>query len=1687
MRKFIPGFFVVGLMMVGVVAWGQNYQSFNANGSAWTSNNWSASSTTNACVTTGLNNAFTAGRIVYLCTPNGTGTGSVGIQIGGIIATEDYSLTGVSGTMTTGGTVVTINVASARTVDLNTAAILTAAGTGFNKTGLGAFAFAGSTYPGGFTLNAGTFIARGILAFGNGPLILNGGTIAANNSRAVGAPSSITIGGNIQFGEIPGNVPLTSNTANISFDAAIPIALGGTTRTLTLGNAANHSLLGVISGTGGLTFAANANGAAGVFTLAENNTYTGRTRLTGGIVQGTGESIFGASPGSFTADQITFNGGTLRASGNMNFSGTRGITLEAGGGTFNTNGNTITLTNVVTGSGGFAKTGTGTLVVICNTGGTGATYTGATNVQNGTLQLSTINNALSQTTNVTLANTAGVIFDLNDRNQTIGSLAGGGASGGNTTLGTGRLTVGNATPTTYAGIISETGGITKQGAGTLTLTGANTYTGSTIINAGTLSISTIANGLTNSNIGASSNTAANLVLGGGTLQYTGANASTDRAFTLMAATTSTIDVSANTLTISGAAASTSGALVKAGAGTLILSGANAYTGTTAINAGVLNVQNNTALGTVANGTTVSNGAALEIQGGITIHAEALGLNGTGVGGNGAFRNISGTNSFAGAITLAAASTIQSDAGALTLSGNMTGAFDLTLEGAAGGTVSGVIGTTAGTLTKNDAGTWILTGANTYTGTTTINGGTLQLNKSGGSTLANSQVVTINSGGTLRVSTDQTLTGLTLNTGSTLTVDDGVILTITSTFGYNGGTINSSGTAAMAYAGTGVIIYAGNRTAGIEWTATNNPNAVTINGAAVVTLAANATTPGNLTINSTAQLVGTGFTLTVGGDWSASTAGAYAGGLNAASIVILNGTGTRSFTHTGGATFRNLTFSGSGTYTINSNINISVNTLTISNGIVVVGTNTLNGSGGLSMSGGILRLAKLSTPVPELSGTYALSGGTIELNGTGDQILENAPSINYFNLTFSGNGTTTLDGATSVQGLVTISTANTVLDVFNNSFGGATTAFTMTAGRFRTAGTSTKPDMEGTYNLTGGVVEFYNSLTTRQAIRNNSYQNIEVTGTNVGNSDGNITLNSGGSFTVKSAATFNMNANSIEGPTVSQTVTIENGGTFNCGNVEGLVGPTPAFGNPAAAIRNDIENIVLAAGSTINYTRDITFLQKITARSDYSNVTISGGGEKTIQGATTINGAFTLTDGPVTVGNNTLTLNGSIIRPAGGGTLTMATNSSLSFGTNSNPLTLPDGLFTSGPPAFANLTINRAGGVTLGNQAITLSGNLGMTNGLLTPTASGILTLASTATTSGGSDGSFVNGPMSRVTGTSGAFVFPLGKSGAYKPLTFTVSEFGGSTFTGEYFAISPPFGGSNYSTLIAGVQNNAYWDLTRGPGSTEGTVTLPYTSVVSAWRTQAGGALDLTDCWYCNVVVVKREGTQWVPYNAEANKFSTESPNIETTNWATAGTTNVVSKVINSFSPFTFGVGLNTILTLPVQLLSFDGQWQGADAQLQWQIADDKTLAGFELQHSTDGNRFSTLASVAPFGQRYQRLHSNAPLGANYYRLKTNDKNGSHQYSRTLLLVKGKAPTIIGALVQNPIGSRALVQVYSATNQRATATLTDVAGRTLARIDAALQTGHQQLALPLALLLPGQYYLHLRTADGEQKTMPLRK
>src|SRR5204863_394489 len=253
-----------------------------------------------------------------------------------------------------------------------------------------------------------------------------------------------------------------------------------------------------------------------------------------------------------------------------------------------------------------------------------------------------------------------------------------------------------------------------------------------------------------------------------------------------AGTTRTITVNGSTLTEGGVISNgtTANSLTKAGTGTLTLTGANAYTGATNINAGILNIQNASALGTIAAGTTVASGATLQLQGGITTLSEALTISGTGAGGqNGALVNVSGTNNYAGLLTLGAATTISSDSGTLNLTnaGTITGAtFGLTLTGVGGGSIASIIGTASGTLTKSGTGRWTLTGANTYTGSTSINVGILNIQNS--------------------TSLGTTASGTTIASGATLQLQGGISvgaealsLSGSGAAGQNGALVNVSGT------------------------------------------------------------------------------------------------------------------------------------------------------------------------------------------------------------------------------------------------------------------------------------------------------------------------------------------------------------------------------------------------------------------------------------------------------------------------------------------------------------------------------------------------------------------------------------------------------------------------------------------------------------------------------------------------------------------------------------------------------------------------------------------------------------------------------------------------------------------------------------------------------------------------------
>jgi autotransporter-associated beta strand protein len=400
------------------------------------------------------------------------------------------------------------------------------------------------------TLAAAVFGAGRLSKAGPGTLILTGSNTYTGGTTITGGTLQLGDGGT--SGSIVGNI---TNDGTFAINRSDTFTFGG-----------------VISGTG-----AFAQVGLGTTILTAANTYSGGTVINNGVLAVAADANLGAATGG-----LSFGGGTLQfLSG---FTSNRAVTLNTGGGTVDTNGNSATLGGSISGSGAFTKIGGGPLTL----SGT-SSYSGATAVNAGTLQAGAVN-TFAPGSAFTVA--SGATLNLASFNQTIGSLAG----AGSVALGSATLTSGtDNTSTTFSGTISGTGGLTKIGSGTLTLSGANSYSGGTTLAAGTLSL------------------ANNQALGSGPLTTTGsvvdyANGVTIANPIVLNSNTTQLQVATGTATQAGVISELNGPrpLEKIGGGTLVLTANNTYSGPTTVSAGTLIVN-----GSIANSAvTVDPGATL---------------------------------------------------------------------------------------------------------------------------------------------------------------------------------------------------------------------------------------------------------------------------------------------------------------------------------------------------------------------------------------------------------------------------------------------------------------------------------------------------------------------------------------------------------------------------------------------------------------------------------------------------------------------------------------------------------------------------------------------------------------------------------------------------------------------------------------------------------------------------------------------------------------------------------------------------------------------------------------------------------------------------------------------------------------------------------------------------------------------
>lgn len=673
-----------------------------------------------------------------------------------------------------------------------------------------------------FDTNAGSFT---ISPTGSESLLVGSAGNASILATATGTGLTETINAPFILGS--GAAAVTYTFTNNSADASNTMVFGGqisggttATSTLTLSgaNTGNNTINGnIVNGTG---TAAVTKSGAGTWTLSGANTYTGLTSITAGTLKEGASNALGSGA-------LTINGATAIFDLGANHTDTVGtVTLQGGGSITGTGTSALSSTAafalqngsvsaILGGSNGINKTTTGTVTL------SGAnSYTGTTSVTGGTLSLSGVG-TLGATSAPLSVSGASTILDLGGTTQTVGSVTLVGAAiatpstiqnGSLTTNGGYTVTGGNNTTAIISANLSGSSALSFTGGAlvsTLVLSGSNSYSGGTNLNAGllavgsddalgsgtlTLNTTNVTSGLqstggahTISNAVTAAGSQVNVLISSGSndLTFSGLITNTQAAGRTYTVNNSGLTTFSGGLVLSGVALAdvihiftgsgdltisstisdglnSGGKIQYKGTGIFTLSGSNTFGGAVEVTGagGTISLRNDLALGTAGGGNnSVAAGSTFEFQNNISIVGESLLVSGAGVGGNGALRNVSGTNSFAGVVALSADSTIKSESGTLSLSGasslTLAGTV-LTLDGAGDINVAGTVTGTTGSITKNGTGTVTLSGSGTYTGTTAVNAGTLVISSAG--SISDTSAVTVASGAKLAYNSSTARTG-----------------------------------------------------------------------------------------------------------------------------------------------------------------------------------------------------------------------------------------------------------------------------------------------------------------------------------------------------------------------------------------------------------------------------------------------------------------------------------------------------------------------------------------------------------------------------------------------------------------------------------------------------------------------------------------------------------------------------------------------------------------------------------------------------------------------------------------------------------------------------------------------------------------------------------------------------------------
>jgi len=862
----------------------------------------------------------------------------------------------------------------------------------------------------GGQVSASYFVEVGAGAYGNGSLTVSGagslfsglsavrvgvsggeGFFTVENGGQVDLSSSLTVGG--FYAASKGHISLnsggllkvayieeTDGQGTIDFDEGILQARQNESAFLrsfeagdvTLGNGGGTldtngfdiGISTVIDGSGALTKI-----GAGTLTLGATNTYQGGTMITGGVVNF-------SSLGNFGSGNITLNGGGLQwAAATTDDVSARLNAIGVGGGTFDTNGNDVTLATALTGSGALTKAGGGTLTVTAD-----GSYSGKLTIGAGTFQIGNggatgsfagdieNNSALvfNRTGSLTYSSVLSGTGTMEKRGAGTLILARANTLTGSATVSEGVLQIGDggtngelnaniansasvvfarSDDSTYGSVISGSGAVTKQGAGVLTFSKNQTYTGATTISEGTLRLG---NGGVAGNLSGS-------VTNNGILAFN----------------------RSDSLTFSNTISGTGG--VKLESGTLTLNGANTFTGGAQVTGGTLIVGSSGALGVSAYANAVSAtgaGSKVLVNSGVTL-LKAIGFNdGATLENKGTVNASFGTSSSGsgggilintGAINASSwsAAYIQDGIGTVTNTGGTlkgTGSGNYGVEIRQGGTVRNE---SAGTI-QGDSG---IVGGQTVSGDPALSATTVQ--NVGASTIKGSKY------------------GINLFSGGTVTNDDGSQITGQNNVGVNvsggSGSVSNLGASKITGKSDGVLLARGGSVLN-EGTIAGT-NAIRVQNSSLAILTNKGTLTGNVSLSNYGHTVQMYSGSKVTGNLNMGTSSSATLELNAAADAVYSAVVTGTTTFSG--VLKKL---GSATWTLDKNLN-GVASTDIQAGTLKVNS-ALSGSTTVRSGATLGGAGTLSGAVTVENGGIIAAGNSPGVLTVGSLDLNNSSILNY---------------------------------------------------------------------------------------------------------------------------------------------------------------------------------------------------------------------------------------------------------------------------------------------------------------------------------------------------------------------------------------------------------------------------------------------------------------------------------------------------------------------------------------------------------------------------------------------------------------------------------------------------------------------------------------------------------------------